>query len=94
MPLVSVMSDPSSVENNAILRELYQRSGAEDVDAFVVILGFGFLLVLFTSLGFKAVSQWAQIRFTKMRVYAVGYRLTERYLAQPYSWFWFVILLA
>jgi len=81
------MSDPSSVENNAILRELYQRSGAEDVDAFVVIMGFGFLLVLFTSLGFKAVSQWAQIRFTKMRVYAVGYRLTERYLAQPYSWF-------
>lgn len=87
LPLISVLSDPEMVERNAMLNALYVRSGVEDIDAFILFLGFAFLLILFTSLALKASSQWAQIHFTKMRVHSLGYRLTQRYLAQEYSWF-------
>lgn len=87
LPFISVLSDPESVQRNPFLARLYQFSGANSTDEFIVLLGVGFLTVLVLSLAAKATSQWAQLDFTKMRVHSVGYRLTQRYLAQPYDWF-------
>lgn len=87
LPFISVLSDPESVQRNPFLARLYDFSGAASTDEFIVLLGIGFLAVLFLSLAAKATSQWAQLDFTKMRVHSVGYRLTQRYLAQPYDWF-------
>ena len=44
-------------------------------------------IILVTSLAFKAMTIYVQIRFTKMREYSIGKRLIEGYLHQPYSWF-------
>ena len=43
------------------------------------------LLIIFHS--FKALTNYAQVRFIKMREYVIGKRLVEGYLNQPYSWF-------
>jgi len=87
LPFISVLSDPESVQRNPYLSRLYKWSGASATDEFIVLLGTGFLVVLVCSLAAKASSQWAQLNFTKMRVHSVGYRLMQRYLAQPYDWF-------
>lgn len=87
LPLISVLSDPEMIERNKYLQLAYQHSGVESIDSFVLVLGGGFLLIFFTSLTLKAMSQWVQINFTKMRVHSLGCRLTQRYLAQEYSWF-------
>ncbi len=87
LPFISVLSDPESVQRNPFLTRLYELSGASSTDEFIVMLGIGFLSVLLVSLTAKAASQWVQLDFTKMRVHSVGYRLTQRYLAQPYDWF-------
>ena len=87
LPFISVLSDPESVQRNPFLARLYEFSGVSSVNEFIVLLGVGFLTVLVVSLIAKATSQWVQLDFTKMRVHSVGYRLTQRYLAQPYDWF-------
>lgn len=86
-PFISVLSDPESVERNPFLSQLYDWSGVSSVNDFITLLGAAFLAILLLSLTAKAVSQWAQLDFTKMRVHSLGYRLTQRYLAQPYDWF-------
>jgi len=44
-------------------------------------------VLLVVSLAFKALTTYAQLRFTLMREYSIGKRLVEGYLHQPYSWF-------
>ncbi len=39
------------------------------------------------TLTFKAITTYAQLRFTLMLEYSIGKRLVEGYLHQPYSWF-------
>ena len=43
--------------------------------------------MLVTSLVFKALANYIQIRFVQMRQYSISKRLVENYLRQPYSWF-------
>lgn len=87
IPFISVLSDPSVVKENVWLAKAYTWSGMESVDAFTIAMGFLFLGVFFTSLLLKALNQWVQIRFSKMRVHSVGSRLLKGYLSQPYEWF-------
>ncbi|PXX90724.1 ABC transporter ATP-binding protein [Marinobacter vulgaris] len=87
IPFISVLSDPSVVNENVWLARAYAWSGMESVEAFTIAMGFLFLGVFFTSLVLKALNQWVQIRFSKMRVHSVGSRLLKGYLSQPYEWF-------
>tara|TARA_R110000850_G_scaffold102658_1_gene212011 strand:- start:2246 stop:4072 length:1827 start_codon:yes stop_codon:yes gene_type:complete len=87
LPFISVLSDPESVERNPYLAKAYEWSGSSSITDFITLLGMGFLAVLILSLVAKALSQWVQLEFTKMRVHSVGCRLNQRYLAQPYDWF-------
>jgi len=54
---------------------------------FTFALGILVVVLLVTSLAFKALTTYAQIRFVLMREYSIGKRLVEGYLHQPYSWF-------
>ena len=44
-------------------------------------------VLLTTSLAFKALTTYAQIRFIQMRGYSISKRLFEGYIQQPYNWF-------
>lgn len=87
IPFISVLSDPSMITENTYLAKAYAWSGMESVEAFTIAMGFLFLGVFFTSLVLKALNQWVQMRFSKMRVHSVGTRLLKGYLSQPYEWF-------
>ncbi|MCP1677145.1 ABC-type multidrug transport system fused ATPase/permease subunit [Natronocella acetinitrilica] len=87
MPFIAVLSNPEVIQTNAVLRAAYEWSGAETTNGFLILLGVAVLLLLVFSLAFKAFSQWVQLTFSKMRVHALGCRLMERYLGQPYEWF-------
>lgn len=87
MPFIAVVSNPEIIHTNPALNLVYAWSGAETTHAFKVMLGAGVLALLIFSLAFKAFSQWVQVSFSKMRVHALGCRLMQRYLGQPYEWF-------
>jgi len=90
MPFMAVLVTPELVETNAILKSFYAASsylGVNTVDQFLFLLGIGVFILLVSSLAFKALTTYAQLRYTLMREYSIGKRLIEGYLHQPYVWF-------
>ncbi len=90
MPFIAVLTNPDLIETNEILNQVYQSVtifGIETNQQFLFVLGIFVFLLLIISLSFKALTNYAQVRFTTMREYSIGKRLVEGYLHQPYSWF-------
>ena len=90
-PFIAVLANPQLVENNTILNYFYQHSkvhfGIDDINQFVFILGLAVFFMLMISLFFRAIMNYAQVRFKLVREYSIGSRLVEGYLNQPYIWF-------
>ena len=90
LPFMAVLTNPDIVKTNIILTEMFRLSkifGVENTDQFLFALGFLFFILLVTSLLFKALTTYTQVRFVQMRQYSIGKRLIKLYLNQPYSWF-------
>lgn len=90
MPFMAVMVNPSVIETNVFLNFLFNYSksfGVSSKNDFLFFLGiFIFLLFLITII-FKALTTYAQLKYTQMRNFSISKRLIESYLHQPYSWF-------
>jgi len=89
MPFIAVLTNPEIVESNFLLKLMYSKSkifGVENINEFIILLGFLVFFVLIISLTFKSLAIYAQLRFAQMREYSIGKRLLEGYLSQPYSW--------
>ena len=90
LPFIAVLTDTSIIETNLILNKLFLFSknfGIQDEQEFIFALGILVFVVLITSLSFKALTNYMQMRFVLMRQYSIGKRLMQKYLYQPYSWF-------
>lgn len=90
LPFIAVLANPSLVETNPMLSWGYKFSanlGVSSIEQFLFLLGLLVFVFLVFSLTFKALTAYAQTRFTLMREYSIGKRLVEGYLHQPYSWF-------
>ena len=90
MPFIAVLTNPEIIETNGMLNTAYKTSGIFGVETnqeFLFIMGIFVFILLIISLSFKALTNYAQVRFTTMREYSIGKRLVEGYLHQPYSWF-------
>ena len=90
LPFVSVLTNPSLIQTNVILNNMFHYTsmfGIETNQDFLFVLGVLVFLLLIISLAFKALTTYAQVRFTLMRDHSIGKRLIEGYLNQPYSWF-------
>ena len=90
LPFMSVLANPELVQTNAVLNTAFTISrhiGIYTPEQFLFTLGVLVFVLLVTSLAFKALTTYAQIRFALMREYSIGKRLVEGYLYQPYSWF-------
>ncbi len=90
MPFIAVLTNPDLINTNSMLNTAYKTSeifGVETNQEFLFVLGIFVFILLIVSLSFKALTNYAQVRFTKMREYVIGKRLVEGYLHQPYSWF-------
>ena len=90
LPFMAVLTNPSLIETNSILNNMFQYSnvfGVENNEQFIFALGVLVFFLLVVSLVFKAIVTYLQVRFVEMRQYSFGKRLVEGYLHQPYSWF-------
>ena len=90
LPFMAVLSSPEIIETNAIYNEMFEISknfGVENAQHFIFGLGVLLFILLVSSISFKALTLYVQVRFVQMRQYSLSKRLVERYLNQPYSWF-------
>ena len=90
LPFIAVLTNPEVVETNIILSTVFQtvkNFGIETKQQFLFAIGIFVFILLITSIGFKVLTIYIQIRFVKMCEYNIAIRLIRRYLYQPYSWF-------
>ena len=90
LPFLVVLTDPEIVQKNAILNYMFEISGmfgVDNIQDFIFVLGLLVFILLSSSLSFKALTYYFQMRFVTMREYSISKRLIEGYLHQPYSWF-------
>lgn len=90
LPFMAVIGNPQIIETNIILKKMFEISsifGVENNQEFLFALGMTVFLLLVTSLIFKALTSYVQVKFVHMCEYNISRRLVEGYLNQPYSWF-------
>jgi len=90
MPFMAVLASPELVQTNVLLKTAYAASCYIDIatpEKFLFALGIVIFVLLISSLTFKALTTYIQLRFTLMCEYSIGKRLVEGYLNQPYWWF-------
>jgi ABC-type multidrug transport system fused ATPase/permease subunit len=87
VPFVMILSNENLIESNTYLSAVYNTLSFKNTDDFRFALGMVVLIFLIVSLAFKALTTYAQYRFTLMREYTVGKRLLESYLHMPYHLF-------
>lgn len=87
MPFMAVLANPEVVQTNRYLAAVYDYFGFQSTDRFLFFLGIVFLVVIVSSLAFRAAGFWLQLRFSRMRNHSWGCRLVRAYLHQPYEWF-------
>jgi ABC-type multidrug transport system fused ATPase/permease subunit len=90
LPFMAVLANPSIVETNLILNEIFHASKIFSIvnhAQFIFALGVLSFVVLVSSLAFKTLATYMQLRFVYLREYSINKRLIEGYLHQPYSWF-------
>jgi ATP-binding cassette, subfamily B, bacterial PglK len=90
LPFMVVLVSPDLIETNFVLNTMFQITnvfGVVNNQQFLFVLGILVFVLLIISLIFKALTNFAQVRFVQMREYSIGKRLVEGYLHQPYSWF-------
>ena len=89
-PFITALTNPSLIETNFFLNNLFKFSNSFGVitkEKFLFVLGILVFVTLIFSLIFKAFLTYFQIRFVQMSEYSIGKRLVEGYLNQPYDWF-------
>ncbi|MDC0402608.1 ABC transporter ATP-binding protein/permease [Candidatus Pelagibacter sp.] len=90
LPFMAVLTNPNIIETNTILSKAYEilnKFGVKNTQQFLFVMGVFVLILLISSLIFKAITIYLQVRFVQMREYSISKRLVEGYLHQPYSWF-------
>ncbi len=87
MPFISVLSNPDVIHTNPWLNMVYTRLDFIDPNDFLFLLGTVVFTALVASIMFKALTQWALLRFAHMREYSLSCRLFKGYLGRPYTWF-------
>ena len=90
LPFMAVLTNPSLIEVNIILKTMFKVSnifGVETNQQFLFFLGVTAFVLLIISLVLKTFTGFLQFRFIFMREFSIGKRLIEGYLQQPYSWF-------
>ena len=90
LPFMTVLTNPSLIETNFILKKMFQISnnlGIENSLEFLFFLGIFVFIFLIISIFIKALALYFQVKFVQNLNYDISKRLIEKYLNQPYNWF-------
>ena len=90
LPFITVLLNPEIIETNVYLNKMFEITktfGVEDINQFLFTLGVLVLLILIMGIVFRAFTNYAKIRYVKMRETSIGKILLKGYLKHPYEWF-------
>jgi ATP-binding cassette, subfamily B, bacterial PglK len=90
LPFMTLVLNPSIIEDNILLKYLYNKSsilGVTNTDQFIIVFGITFFFFIIFSFFLRSSTIYFQMRFALLREYTISRRLLESYLCQPYSWF-------
>ncbi|ERJ17546.1 ATP-binding protein of ABC transporter [Salinisphaera shabanensis E1L3A] len=87
LPFVSLLSDPTKIQDNAVLEWLYGALGFASTDSFLIFIGSILLFVLVASNAVTALTIWLMTRFSWSVQKRISTRLLNGYLHQPYETF-------
>ena len=87
VPFLTLVANPSAVQDNAILHWFFATLGFASVNWFLLFLGFVVLGVLVLSNAIAALATWAILRFSWMQNHRLSRRLLASYLHRPYVFF-------
>lgn len=87
LPLIAVISDPSIIQSNDLLRQIYEQFGFASTNAFLVFLAAGVFIIVVGRTALTALASYAMLRFAHMRGHALSTRLLASYLRRKYEWF-------
>ena len=87
LPFLSLITNPTLINNNRILNWLYTTLNFQSPNMFLIFIGVMVLLVLIVSNILVILTMWGVARFTNMCNFTISKRLLSRYLYQPYVFF-------
>lgn len=87
MPFLTVIVDPSQVDQNQYLSWLYYKIGFSSTDDFMLFLGGSAFLIVVVGVVVKVLTYWRIAHFAHMRNFSLSTRLLTIFLGQTYSWF-------
>lgn len=87
LPFISITSDPNKINQEGLLKTVYNYLDFTNTNNFIIFLGFSYLIYLIVSQVFKGVVTYFQLKFIFMREASISRRILESYLKQPYSWY-------
>jgi len=85
LPFLSVLADPSEIENNNVYAYLYQWYGSDNMQSFLVFLGYMSLALLLLSLVIKTIGSKLQIDFAHEQEFLFSTRMLEVFVKRPYE---------
>lgn len=87
LPFISVLSNPEIIKTNQILSYIFNYSGFNDLNSFLIFLGIITLILISISNIFKIFLNYFQLKFVFEREYSVSNKLMSKFLKSKYEWF-------
>lgn len=87
MPFLAVLTDPSLINKNPILKWSYSFFEFKTNQNFIIALGCISLVIIFISIGIQVIKNWIVLNFSMSKMHSLSMRLLEKYLSQSYEFF-------
>ena len=87
MPFLAVLANPESIQQNFLLKKIYNFFQAQNSNQFIIYLGVISLVIVILSALLKILTQYALNRFSSLQRHYFSSRLLKIYLKQNYSFF-------
>lgn len=87
MPFLAVLANPESIQQNFLLKKIYNFFQAQNSNQFIIYLGVISLVIVIFSALLKILTQYALNRFSSLQRHYFSSRLLKIYLKQNYSFF-------
>lgn len=86
-PLFSVLTNQNLIETNKYLKFIYYNFNFENINQFLIFLTVGAFFLITIRIFLSFTSNYAVMRFSRMRTHLFSSRLLESYVGQPYEFF-------
>ncbi len=87
IPFVSLVMDPTIINENPYLSWTYSFFGFEQVRSFIIAAGLAMLAIIIIGNLISALAIWLKTRFAWRKNHQLSTALLEKYLSLPYSYF-------